>query len=324
MGNNKTTQKSPEHYIQFALKPEIPPLYDSVESSGIIVKFYNFISNHERIRDREILVTKIEQNNYSMLSAYKSELENQLELSHDYCIDQYDAIKNEIRSWLEDKFDRADWPRNSNEVNERKRTLFKCMTHEIYIFVYFLQYGEMIEWRQQEPVYLLSDQLKESKHYSNRKLSKTKPSELEGVFEPAPEFVWHAVHYNISELLKNLSLELKNLERVVARSADLFLEYLNVQVHLYGIDPEEILANHNETEKLIKAFVRKFKPRVYSKQMIEDYLKEWERNKGLSDFRKTTMDELESDYPKLGDISDSVIDNWEKKWKKFRDARTEK
>lgn len=309
MNNDKRTQNTPEELIQFALEQETPPLYRTREIDGVIVKYYPFIDNRSKIRKHKIPVKDIEQKDYSLLSAYKSELENQLKLNYKYCTNQYThVIKNQIRNWLENKFEKAGWPLDSNKGKRRQFPLLLLVSH-IHTLYFLILRGE------------------EGKSALKKiKVLKIRYSDM--AFNTPTEYNEYREEYesvisNISDLLDKLNWRLKIIERVVSRSVDLYLEYANIQSYLYDLNLEEVLAINN-TEKLIETFVSEiFDPKMYERQMIEDYLKEWEQNQGRSYPRKKTVDKLKADYPILEEVSGSVILNWEDKWEGFRDARTE-
>ncbi len=75
---------------------------------------------------------------------------------------------------------------------------------------------------------------------------------------------------------------------------------------------------------LLDQFFYGFKPKEHEKTLVGEYLIHWESNKGFWNARSRAKNTITNEYPIIENISDSVIKNWEDKWKEFLSSRTEK
>jgi len=138
MNNDKKKQLAVDDIIQIATEQKLPPLYHTREINGVIVKIYPFIRGHSKIYNQDLPEKDIGKKDYSLLSAYKSELEDQLELNRKNCIGQYNNIKLAISNWLTEKIQST----HLNNTDERELIRF---AFTINTFLYWTMLGVEVD-----------------------------------------------------------------------------------------------------------------------------------------------------------------------------------
>lgn len=206
MTDYKKKQIDVDDLIQLAIEQEVPPLYNTREIDGIIVKTYPFIRGHSKIYKQDLPEKDINQKDYSLLAAYKNELENQLQLNRKNCVGRYNMIRMKISRWFNGKFQLM-------TVNNEEDKALSMFASTVDTMLYWTMLGSEIEM-------IIVD--------------------LKGdIYTPKIEI--QDTVFDIDELIKEIEKPLQKIERVVSNSVDLYFEYVNIHSRLYEFDADEFM-----------------------------------------------------------------------------------
>lgn len=209
-----------QELISFANNAPVPPLFNSIEIDGVIVKQFPFIRGNSALyqRDEPIPELDIQTTDFTLLSSRKNELENQIELHRKYCIGQYNDIKLATKLWLNDKVNRIGWTNDLLDDSERDRV--NIFMSQIWTMQSWIMLGVEMD--------IIRKDLKKS--YS--------PTvEVEPIiFSNKP----NPISFNIDELIEEIQAPVESIERIVSRTVPLYFEYVNIQSKLYEFDIKKL------------------------------------------------------------------------------------
>lgn len=204
--------------IKYAISAKVPPLTNSTEIEGIIIKDFPFIRGNSAIFEWKYsnYKTEISSDNLTLLSAQKNEILNQMELNRNYCIGKYNEIKLCTDNWLREKFQTFGW--DSFYISNSELTTLNTFLTQINRMQSWLMIGMEMD-------------------YILQKLEKNYSAEIE---VEAGLHMKSTVSLDINELINITSTLTKSIESIVSRSVPLYFEYVNIQSMLYQIDIEEL------------------------------------------------------------------------------------
>jgi len=204
------------HFIELATSCEVPPLYIAAEYDGIITKEYPFISRHPLVVQREgsFPIKKFKKSDITLLSLYKNEIENQLSLNRDYCVRNYNKIKNNVTFYLRKKFKETNGVFSGNN-DFGSVASFALQVH--YVLTYTL-YGTEVGYIKEE--LNKKDRFKAKINYVNDSNKETT--------------------FDINDIYEENTDLLGGIERVVLRSVSLYFIYISLQVQIYDLNPNEL------------------------------------------------------------------------------------
>jgi len=209
MTDNEKKEIHVNDIIEIATTGSPPPLYNTQEMGGVVVKTYPFIRGHRKFR--QVSDKEYSSNDYSMLVVHKNEIEKQLKLNRDYCVEECYIIKQHAFQWFHSKFETI----TISEKEYRKLRLFASTV------------GLCIAWTQHGMTEGHIQRIKKLKELNSE--LKINPASSDSLF------------FDIAELIDMAQVQLKTIDRVVSRSVDLYKEYLALHSQLYHFDIEKLL-----------------------------------------------------------------------------------
>lgn len=211
--------------ISYAISAKVPPLTNSIETEGIIIKEFPFIRGNNAIFEWKYssYKTDISSDNLTLLSARKNEILNQIELNRNYCISKYNEIKLYTDNWLREKFKKLGWD-----------GFYISNSEQTSLYTFLTQINRMQSWLMigMEMDYIL------------QKLEKYYSPEIE---VEAGLHMKSIITLDINELTNISNSLIKSIESIVSRSVPLYFEYVNIQSILYQLDVEELFNKVNKS-----------------------------------------------------------------------------
>jgi len=238
---NKDKKKevfSRDELIQCATSHGIPSLFNTIENDGFIVKEYPFIRGCSNIYESEWPEINVPEENYTLLSLYKNEIEKQLELNRKHCVGYYNGIKAATSNWLNEKFNLIGFTQvYENGAYSRKVKLNVSTKDELLMFMF--QIDTMIYWLMLGvELAVIKKDLQTDGYKPVIYVEKTTRSNDSVVFD-------------IDELIEKIQPYIVKIERVVSRSVDLYFQYVNYHASIYNFDidkfVDQVKTQHNES-----------------------------------------------------------------------------
>lgn len=204
--------------IKYVNSPQVPPLTNSIEIEGLIIKEFPFIRGNSAIFEWKYSNFKsdISSDNLTLLSTQKNEILNQIELNRNFCIEKYKAIKLSTGSWLRKKFQR--FGRDEFYISNSELANLNTFLTQIYWMQDWIMIGMEMD-------------------YILQKIEKNYPSEI---IVEAGLYMKTTVTLDINELIKISTPLIESIESIVSRTLPLYFEYVNIQSLLYQIDVKEL------------------------------------------------------------------------------------
>ena len=217
---------SVENLISIAIDQQVPPLYNTIEVDGIIVKEYCFIrGNKEVVNGKDnIPAINIQSSNLDVLTGRKNEIESQIELHQRHCISSYKAMLFDTRIWLEGKFNHLLDLRGVNDAEMQKLQRFVFAIHTMLSWI-------MVGAEKETALDMLKDEY------------------------PPFEILYqnNTTRFDIYEFADNIKNPVDRIHRIVLRTAPLYLEYLKIQSVLCDIDVDRLIEALESKNKLSTA-----------------------------------------------------------------------
>lgn len=220
-------QKLVNNYIRIAIDVDPPPLFNTLEMDGMIIKEYSFIKEAISKDDyaKEDFQEEFTEGQYLLNIGYKREIEDQLNINRSHCLKQYDKIKQLVADWINSGFKDVAKPLDLKKGPQ----LQVSPGHEGLITIFFQQINKNIRYIMNGVKY---DVVKNKE-----------PNEF--VFEVNDS----SLAFSEEEFFEVIEKPLQTINRIISRSLKLYYEYVAIHSLIYGLKPEAIL---NKSEDLKK------------------------------------------------------------------------